>query len=132
MRFDQQQCFVLPLIPRKLTDIIKHCPVLCDRFVDGICLDLYAISLFIITEFRFPALIRHFAKIQSAELVKYFIFTEVLSLFLDKSKCSDRFRYHNTTGFLPELPNESISIAFTHILTASGKLDFALIILNQK
>ncbi len=68
MRFDQQQCFVLSLITRMLADSIQHRPIFCNRFVEGICLELHAVSLFVITEFRFPTLIRHFAKIQSAEL----------------------------------------------------------------
>ena len=132
MRFDQQQCFVLSLITRMLADSIQHRPIFCNRFVEGICLELHAVSLFVITEFRFPTLIRHFAKIQSAELVEYFIFMEALSLFLDIPEWSDRFRYHNPARFLPDFPNERFGIAFTRILTASGQFDFSLIILNQK
>ena len=89
-------------------------------------------SFFVITELCFPTLIRHFTKIQPAELMKYSVFIKALSLFFNVSERSYRFRYHNTARFLPDLTNQSIGIALARFLTASGQLDFTLVILDQK
>ena len=111
MLFYQQQCPVLPLIPRKHAYIVKHRPILGYRFIKVVQCSTHTILLFLFAELRFSTISGHLAEIQSADLVEYpalVIALEVPSLFLDISKRTNGIGNYRVTCFFSDLTDKGV------------------------